>query len=1594
MDHVSSADLPAEFRGADTDLESDDGQQGKQEQSKLAKLCQQTSNVLASVLPAPFGGHKRSVLCQFFGQVPFSFQAPGKKTNNGAATKQQQLVSDPIASNYPSPAEQSIAILHQHQQKPIAFLNSARHPIEIVLEQQQQQRAQQQQMHLPMGPNWVGGQFALQNQPLQLAQPLQADLKSSASVIDYAYHQKLEPPTQMLQQQPRQTLRQQQMTMKAKSSALDEIKFSKPITANSFKPIVTMAYNLNSQSTTPKSSSSPLAAALGNSSIGGWRIFNHELESLSVSTPAMKSSSTTTMPSVDRRNKTETILESSRTNNITISSGETKEQQRSAKTNFAAALIILGKPPGFSSSNNYNNSSKSNQQHSSTTEQSTNKVSIGKRTEALKSTTQKMANQQTTLADVNELQATPTAKPVAASEVRTIEVIAQSSALNNSSSQERTTTTSRKSPHQAVAANQTTTSKPSPSELKQVQKREELVIASINNLTRIAFGNQLRDTVKVINKLIDQQAILFSSDPKAANNKLTDSKSIDSMLTSESKLKQSTASSKTIKELNGINKQSRQKEITTGASTLSTTTPIKPTKNKQPKKQQQLFNRTTTASQIMVSNSKSDLFSIKDAKTTSKPTSEGRKLWTINQPLRGESRRISSISPTAAFSAGSHAISRSLSSMFDHDMRKTTPPMGSYYDYDYMKTAATTIDLQRDARSDKREMDRLAGSTKLPARLFATKSQHQPKTELIEQASGRYPWLLPSKNLDSDLLASSTTPWERKESLYGTKSTTRKVPTPYQLPLSSLSTKQALVLNRLDSKSQEKTKMDSLTTLKLSLASHLQQQKLSTLASTTQSRWIPTTIAKSTTTTTTTTTTPKPMTTLLDDNQQASEASGSVTVELMASSESNQQQVTAGKGSTASNMNNIDAKATDSISKYTASQFNANDEANESLLTTTRRIFSQSMPQIAQTGEYFNAETISSWPERYQTMIDGSATAVMDGRSNSKQTTPSIHETTRRNGEAFETTRHRVETTPARTTKVDLPTTRSFLNNLSMLHGITILPSNHKLISAASKQQETNEQSDDDDGYETVTVPETKTTLSFVLPKTETTTTKPALKRSVDQGMTYTLVGPQSSPTRAGLGNGGGEISDGSTSNAEKFPYISSDTFNYSNTSIRAGNSMRPPYLDYALQQALPINDDLEEYDARQQRLFNSNRKLYELLMPNQSRQFLNIQNPLQKFNLSTLKFLAQSLISGNNSYSNYTSDLNQMDPASESIDNQANSSSQYSHNQQRRLLDLLNVSLPMSYYDLLDLEDSQANKSTPVQVASNKNILSRASNLLTDLKQLEQKKAAALLAAIRYQVPGPLIRPWDMFSDSSPAELSFINERFDDLASRESQQQSGFLLHQIANAIKSTLNKQRVVPRAELEARLNKKRAKSSESIMNRRSDDTLSYSLDAGSSTNDDDESISQESSSKKNSTMAGGWLDKLLHMNDGNKTIGHLKDFDLINVSNVTEPVARNHLHPVAQRSHNSGPAKLNKVVIEDASELQGSKQRDGRGKSFECSDKQAGFYPDAESVCQTFYHCSNTGHLLTFDCPKQTRFDEKSLKCGPWFEVPCDFGRIKS
>lgn len=1380
LDQLSSAELPAEFRDGPDALEAP-----AKEQSKLARLCQQTSTVLASVLPAPFGGHKRSILCQFFGQVPITGQPQNKQP-----LEQQQR------DHHFRAQPESIAILQQPLRPPMALIPSGRHPIQLVLEQHKLQ-ASSRPVQAPLK---MPAQASVLEQKMQ---PI-LDLQGSPSILSHAYHQKVQAPANML-------------SGFGKPTNLSKFS-STPSAVNSFKPL-RIGQSGSSANQLSKSSSGTLG--------GGWHIFDQP-SSASYHAPegahqaaafdAPKVNSTAAQKLAYSKQVSATV----NGNNQTISNPD-------GLPNYwlSGKQLVLGKPPGFDLSKPKNESASS--------------IDPNRHTANPKSTTRLTMS-------------STTVPPIAYS----------NATLTNSTSMLNQT-----SPASSASFNLTTSTTPKP-DPKPSEKREELVIASINNLTRIAFGNQLRDTVKVINRLIDQQSSLFNTNK---SYRTTD----ELLAVSESHKIQLTKSS----ENSG---KSRQKQIAASKTTSSDMRKGKSSTHKEStRKQDRNSNASSTSSTRMPR-----------ASSTSKRPRSGSKSITTDRPKSrfkypsSESRRLTP--------ASTKAVSRSLL-LDNNSLSVPTLPVA---------------DFKRD-RSPWRQV---SSTTALPEAGSDVKKARMLYKSTTKFSAGDL-WTSASAPI------TSTKKWSQRRDTIESKSTS-----PAKLEKSP---------NSIFAKSDEPLsvrKLDSLTALKMSILPATAQTSPPTTSTTAgyskgqQSRWVPTSA----------------MVTNRSLSTQPSLSSSTTTASP--EQRSSQEAITLPSQSTSLNDLN-EVRASDSISKYTTHL----NEANE-LLATTRRFFTQPLPQIAKTGEFFSAETISSWPERYQTMVD-----------QQRQTTPSLAqiETTRRNGETYETSvyaRHRFDTTPA-------------VGSVSMSQlpaGVTVLPANHKLttlpvellgssgnlVADLAKKSTTYSLVGTMSGNELSSLP-ISTTVSRILP-TQTTSL------------------PMDTFPRIYPGNEESALDANSTSNSVNSP---------------SNSYLRPPYLDGA-----------SNVSSSESQIINKphvSRKLYELLMPS-TKNFVGAQNPLnqQRINLSALRFLAQNLLTN-------SSDLSGSLP----IDELGRDTAEEEKNVTRasKLLDLFGSPSSLNYFSLFQ-NDSTADEKYP------KSLVSKTSELLSDLRSMERKRAAAILAAIRYQVPSPLVRPWDLTSDASRVSDQLVNQRSDTDTEPNLSLWTSLLFGQTGKAIQAAIQGQRLVQRDELEVKLNRRAPVSAD--RREESADTREVQLDLYprySFTGDEVQNNRSKSFNGTTSSVDQTGLDnsivagnrtreneksnreadvypKYMRLTDYHTASSvkpdNLRTKSMLSILHSSSVGARlkNNLARLRSSMANGSEILEEQVQVETQKTLESS-----ANESFDCAGKPAGFYPNTESACQTFYHCSSSGHLLSFDCPQQTRFDQRSLKCGPWFEVPC-------
>lgn len=1620
----------------------------------MAKLCQQTSSVLASVLPAPFGGHKRSILCQFFGQV--HVPTSSKKQANQVKSNPHQLPSLQQQQQLPTGGQvhgepESIAILQQHRQPPITLLATGKHPIRLVLEQQQRQQQLQQQHHrlAPFG--------AIANLPIPL---IAQDQLINMQQATLRAHSPVEPPKSFLRQQhharPSQRPKQQ-------------VKFSSPLAT----------------SVQPASSASDVASS-------GWRIYNTTIESSSPAPSSPSWSSPLLVAGETQNGSTPPEMTTVDTFEVVKESPSTRATTAAYELKISEQQIQPASKPqpqvgsGESSKANQNATSVQSTPKPQPTYQRPKTVvvvageqskhqqtspSIGKRTsESLKSTTKA-----TDLMGDNNNNNTA---------IRTIEVSAQTNAnltaapelLMSSSSVQNTIKVGQPKlqiinlSEQQLEHGQDSTNKSGGvgDANRQVQKREELVIASINNLTRIAFGNQLRDTVKVINKLIDQQADIFSTSAGSPKKVAAAAANLDPMLASDSVERHQVVAVNAVSGGDKPNKSgdkfshkkskvsNNKTTLTSAGSTIGNKSTARPTSTTSPTNDDAKLKVTNKAKQFAPTSGGSISSRAPQRKptTTTTTTTKPNKVYTNeknkqSQVVKSNNNRettstfgriVAPYKPTRLSAPSSSRTGGSsggrnyeLAGLTGHELRRLTtvgrslstisggqtngPSTSRAVKFtsrpasDDLQSAATVDDINRDHKRRQQTTPRALQSTRQQS--SATSAwRHQPTSNVVTQ----FPWLLPEKNaLNSDLFASGSVQDARSSSapvlvdLPSKKWTTRKSDSDHPPNKQSQA-----ALNRIES-TPKMTRVDSLTTLKMSLLSSTTRSPVGSSTTTrlpfstgTQSRWIPSTMfatRPAPKTTTSTTASPRPSSSLMQtetspvptissttaSNSPATvrmQASSSPAPTTVASSTRHTGSPTEAKPMTSTTLSEFnEARASDSISKYTTHL----NEANELLATTARRhLYAQPLPQIAQTGEYFSAETIASWPERYQTMMSKALeeqTAMSSTRA---------METTRRNGESYEfpsssstsTTaamaRHRVDTSqPALAdtsgTEQQMATTRS-LASTSLGPGITILPSNHKLVSSGPLPTtiQLNEEQDaggDDDGGSDESDDEnddSDTTNSMLAATTlmmqQATETPPTTLKDFssftsttkheDQqpATSYTFAIPNNQQQLTTMGDENGAFSPAPS---RSFPRVlgdllltSSSTNDHSlkqPTSSNASNLlMRPPYHQEAASSAnanehlmveslaeSTLPDPTLVLDSSQTRPQVS-RKLYDLLVPgvlrtqNQSVvspfNYTSHQPPISphRFNLSALKYLAQTLLNPSGGRPSNESSQNQQE-ANATMTATTTTSNEAAITPQR-LIDLLNgnIQSPASshYYDLLlnetaSLSPSMAATATTASgfienaeqaeqvdnttsTGGRQTIFGRAGNLLNDLKQLEQRRAAAILAAIRYQVPSPLVKPWDVNSDLwiGQQPQSILSRLDDYLTTNGSSSQGGLFINQLGKAIKSSrLFKQRFVPRQELEARLNGASrgslfsSSSSSSLVageTQRRSDRMPTDDELGDQVNANGTSLDQLryllAANQSNSMNKNSLLEKLLlpdggHHNDSQQIS---RDFELINLS----------------------------------------------------------------------------------------------------------------
>ncbi|TRY77082.1 hypothetical protein TCAL_02705 [Tigriopus californicus] len=76
-------------------------------------------------------------------------------------------------------------------------------------------------------------------------------------------------------------------------------------------------------------------------------------------------------------------------------------------------------------------------------------------------------------------------------------------------------------------------------------------------------------------------------------------------------------------------------------------------------------------------------------------------------------------------------------------------------------------------------------------------------------------------------------------------------------------------------------------------------------------------------------------------------------------------------------------------------------------------------------------------------------------------------------------------------------------------------------------------------------------------------------------------------------------------------------------------------------------------------------------------------------------------------------------------------------------------------------------------------------------------------------------------------------------------------------------------------------------------------------------------------------------------------------------------------------------------EGAESAHGALQRQVRFKStFSCKNRHPGYYADMSLSCEVYHLCSRHGVGLAFNCPRGTRFQQRTMVCDHWFMVNCE------
>lgn len=1570
---ISSADLPAEFRGgdsADTDLDAetperivvvDSGQsqgnrliykppeaasngarkasQTPREQSRLARLCQQTSSVLASILPAPFGGHERSILCQFFGNVQVGTGSSGANSSLGLFGRSKHSKSDQKGPMHGSRVRhdmdppmvemergQSVAVLHQGDRPPVTMLANGKHPIQLVLEQQ---RGLYSNPTTGAAPQRQQYSFTANSQMFGPMVNSPNDLKASASVISNAYHQRLIPPASMFTKPSERPINIITQT----TTLLQGVK-QKPIRFS--EPLVTVPDNTVTPN--PRGALSTTSLAI---STRGWRGLNDS---------STTSTTTTTISPVSGRSYTAA--------NRTLDPNQLVNSTTTAQKIFTTDQNINDKQPQRQTPIPF----------SLTT-------TVAKRSETAQS-----MGQNPKVGFVATSPKMPDSHSNSDPLIRTIEVVSQAI-----SHQTNTTSGEDRNEFQKQDADLLINKTDTAPEMN--QKREELVIASINNLTRIAFGNHLRDTVRVINKLIDQQSGLFSkgpAEPMLNSESKTYNVTVRAPIKSDPKvLAPNTSSSWIVGEKLKAGKLLTSKSADSSKDLVSSSS--LPHKYTSPPADAYSFRESSTtrgrSKKVSIDKQPAHVNPITNSKKNiSRPTSTTKvygaqyaKLEKLNPAkqyltiasLQLPSKELKRLSHTVNPKIGSHELLRTTSGLNSD----STPYLAPKSDLYRGNSLGPPSGKQRKiVESVTNKLKNPIQTQQQPGRYSyhqrdVTSTLHKQPQQQTTGAPTRFNWLLPDKSAyRTDLFENEANANSQSDRYVPAQSKYRPETTtaPMQVkkwttrkPVSSedgsrhwgqLPPKPALMLNRVEPTGELAT---TQSTLKMSVSdsfpvqtsqSDLQANIISTKTTNddmstanqrsnnaddtgrgggVQSRWIPTVVMTrlplqttfstpmsknlapvTTSAISSSTTTPAPTTTAPTATTLSTSTSTAGPFKLFASTPTvDSTEAPATANDLATSQNNInEVRASDSISRYTT---HWNVEPNE-LLATTRRYLVQPLPQIANTGEYFSAETISSWPEKYQAMIERATSPSAD-----TSTTKSGFnlETTRRNGYTFEqrqdtgeiqsmTTNSRMDQQPNQSASLssvlldigsprhraeppdpspspysDQPATSKQQTSTTPmvvppiggifaapLSGITVLPPNHKLTpstaSLPEEQQMTNTETADKSTAD-VTIQqsqdededlETDQTADGSAVRDERQTTPYRESISADVNTLTTAHQPQSTPLQLPGMTDANQQKDQSDALSKKMK-ISKPANASANIILKA------PYITENIDQ---VSDATVALEAGRPRPHVS-RKLYDLLVPS-TKTFVGAHNPLNqpKFNLSALKFLAQNLFAPlhNHLSSNHSTSINETatDANAYRLLDSLGGPTAMSTDQSGPLveLDLMNEQSQVPSNSSEPLEDEVNTTMRPNSTSSPaRSVFQKTGNLLQDLKKMEQRRAAAILAAIRYQVPSPLVRPWDLATDLFPiagslspvSMTSNLTDRFDAATGNLSPSETADMLVKdrlaaISRAIKSALFKQRLVPRNELEARLNRGRNMDADTTIyndaNRRLDSDQRYTID----------------------------------------------------------------------------------------------------------------------------------------------------------------------